>query len=221
MDQRALTKAAASLAWLIAAAAGGAWAYRWSAEPQVREHSEVVPDWTRYALSERTIDEERGGAVIVLFTDYQCPFCRTLEAQLDTLRSRIPEKFGTVVRHYPLERIHPQARELANAVECAGGGTTRRRVHRFLFSLQDSIIAPDWLTVARELGLPDPSSFSQCVRNRDQNEKINEDLKAAKELGLRGTPALIIDGKLFRGVGDISILEGAITTSVRRSIRQR
>lgn len=58
-----------------------------------------------------------GHPVVIEFLDYQCPACRAVAPQVS--KAMEDGSATIVIRHLPLEAIHPLAREAAKAVVCA------------------------------------------------------------------------------------------------------
>ena len=56
---------------------------------------------------------------IVKFEDYPCPFCKQVQATVTGLLSRYNGKIRLVHKDHPLDSIHPQARQAAEAARCA------------------------------------------------------------------------------------------------------
>ena len=78
---------------------------------QVKRWHEFVPSAMRTTLSAKE-------PAIVIFADFQCPFCRRFASTIDSLRERQP---GLVIaeRHFPLAQLHGEAFEASLAAECA------------------------------------------------------------------------------------------------------
>ncbi|MBI1833580.1 MAG: thioredoxin domain-containing protein [Candidatus Andersenbacteria bacterium] len=68
-------------------------------------------------------DHARGpaGARITMleYSDIECPYCQQFHPTLERVMEEYPNDVRWVYRHFPLEQIHPHAREAANATECA------------------------------------------------------------------------------------------------------
>ena len=93
---------------------------------------------------------------IVEFSDFQCPFCRRhwqqTYGQLD--RDYISTgKVRYVFRHFPLERIHPQALKASEATECAAAQGKFWEMHDRLFANQQALMPADLVKHAQALGL--------------------------------------------------------------------
>lgn len=55
---------------------------------------------------------------IIEYSDYECPFCSRVHPTIQSLLSTNSD-VAWIYRHLPLEQIHPMARPLAEASECA------------------------------------------------------------------------------------------------------
>lgn len=97
----------------------GRWIGRQFAE--TRERNAVTSLWSELtdSGSGRLGEKDVGVAepIIVEFLDYQCPACRAVAPHVS--KAMEDGSVSIVVRHLPLEEIHPIAREAAKAVVCA------------------------------------------------------------------------------------------------------
>ena len=59
--------------------------------------------------------------------------------------------------------------------------------------------APSAIELAERLEL-DLERFECCLRSEDTAEHLQQDIEAGHQLGIKGTPAYLIDGKLHYGV---------------------
>ena len=161
---------------------------------------------------------------VVVFSDFQCPYCQELEA---VLKNRVlpaeQEIVNLQVRQLPLPS-HPLARLAAETAMCA---LTQRheaywKVHGFLFRHQESIgefVGPGnvpRLTAAIE-GL-DAHAFSECLSSQTGGKKVHQDLELATALGIAQTPTLFINGYRVLGVPDSVELRHLIEQAARGTI---
>ncbi|MFJ3957161.1 DsbA family protein [Arthrobacter sp. NPDC090010] len=140
-------------------------------------------------------------ATLVLFTDYQCPYC----AKMDALMTRAVKEYGSqvkiVVRNFPLP-MHQNAPLAAKAVEAAAEQGAQARMADALFTHQSewaksaSGQAEAFTSYARTLGL-DMERFTKDFTSAAVAQRVQRDLDDATELGLRGTPTLVLDGRLL------------------------
>ncbi len=56
----------------------------------------------------------------VEYSDFDCPFCARFHGTMNEVVAAYGDKIGWVYRHFPLEQIHPDARNKAIASECVG-----------------------------------------------------------------------------------------------------
>lgn len=71
-------------------------------------------DWKRLPLDLAIVSGDPKGLPMAVFTDPDCPFCRRLERELQRVKGVKVYSFL-----FPLTRIHPHAREHAEAIWCA------------------------------------------------------------------------------------------------------
>lgn len=178
--------------------------------------AERVADWARFALTDRALTSDTGPVTLTVFTDYQCPFCRKLEDQLNVVVPRYPGQVRVVLRHFPLERIHPHARAAALAVECATAVGRRLAVHEALFSRQGVLGEVSWASIAADAGLHDTSAFAACVERGTFQGQIDEDIAAGRELRITGTPVVLVNDRLLRGVGPLDSLDQIVKAAIVR-----
>jgi len=97
-----------------------------------RVRTEVLKSWDELVEGAQAIGN--GPDTVVVFSDFQCPFCRWSAETLDT----IPE-VTILLRHFPLSRSHPGAEALARASICAQTIGTDPQVHRVLYLLDGDV----------------------------------------------------------------------------------
>src|SRR5438128_1768001 len=80
---------------------------------------------------------------LVVFSDFECPFCRRFALVVDSLKLVHPE-VRIVERNFPLEDIHHAAFDAARAAECARDVLSYQAVRRLLFSRQPLVEGRQW-----------------------------------------------------------------------------
>ncbi len=157
--------------------------------------------------------------IIVSYGDYQCPYCAQMFNTVEPLiRSEFIEKgiAQMVYRDFPLEAIHEFARPSANAAECAGEQGKYWLYHDALFKRQASLGTLDFTELAKSLGLDD-KTFASCVTSQKYDSEIQKDYDAGVSLGVQGTPATFINGKLLEGALPWSAFKSAIEKAFEAS----
>lgn len=142
---------------------------------------------------------------IIEFADFGCPFCRTYH--METF-PQIEEQYiatGKVYYIYKDLPIVSQYGDLAaQAAACAGAQGHYWEMHHQLFldaqawnAGRDAALAT-FRDEAKTIGV-DPDRLVQCVASGDFAAHVKADADEGFKLGLRGTPAFLINGKLLSG----------------------
>jgi hypothetical protein len=66
----------------------------------------------------RPTEGSQAGAMVVIFSDYQCPYCAVLDEPIQELRKRYGKTVEVVVKNFPLA-MHPLGQPAAEASVCA------------------------------------------------------------------------------------------------------
>jgi protein-disulfide isomerase len=130
--------------------------------------------------------------VIVEFADFQCPYCRRVEATLKDLLSKYGDRVSLAYRDFPLDQIHPEAELAAEAARCAGEQSKFWEYHDQLFSAS-KLERPALLEYAHSLKL-DEKRFDSCLASGKYKPDIQRDLQEGTQAGVSGTPAFYING---------------------------
>lgn len=178
-------------------------------------HITQVRKWNQYAVGSAVTTGD-GTITIVEFSDFQCPYCRALHEQLGALRDRYPGRVTWLYRHFPLEAIHPHAFTAAIAAECALEQGLFSPFHDLLFRLQDSIGVLPWETFASRSGVSDLRTWRSCLAQFRYSDKIRSDMAAGAELGVRGTPTLLVNARRLPGVPPAGVLDSIIRSDLRQ-----
>jgi protein-disulfide isomerase len=146
--------------------------------------------------------------VIVLFTDFQCPYCRN-ESKM--LRERLIQTYPTQVRLYfkdfPIESIHPWAKNASIAGRCV----FRQQpalfwdFHDWVFDKQGELTVEnlrgkigEWAQTKASAGL-DSLQLNRCIENRSTEAEVDKSIAEAMALRVNSTPTLFINGRRVQG----------------------
>lgn len=136
---------------------------------------------------------------IVVFSDFQCPFCATFHQTVQRVRARHSDRVVLAFRHLPLDAIHPHARAAGLAAECAGEQGRFEPYADLLFGQQDAIGTKGWNRFAAEAGVPDAAAFDACMAEARWAGRVEQDARVAAELKIGVTPTFIIGGTMIPG----------------------
>lgn len=132
-------------------------------------------------------------AQLVVFSDYQCSFCRQLASILRRIRTDFPEKVMVAFRDYPLEN-HPRAFAAAVAAHCAGEQGAFWPYHDRLFAEGGDLGDAAFLKLADSLNL-DRGRFAECLKSGQAFESVRASQAEAIASGLEGVPAVFLNGR--------------------------
>ena len=143
--------------------------------------------------------DEKAPITIVEFSDFQCPYCVRAEATVKDLLAleKYKGKIKLHFRDFPLPS-HTLAPKAAEAAHCAGDQGKYWEMHGKLFAVSPKLEVPELKAAARDLGLDAPR-FEKCLDSGEKAKLVTEAQKAGEELGVRGTPAFFVNGRLLSG----------------------
>ena len=140
-------------------------------------------------------DHVRGPAqapLVLLYADFECPFCAALDARLDGLQLRV------AFRHFPVRSSHPRAWAAATAAEAAALQGRFWAMHDALFADPARLEDPHLWERARRLDL-DLERFEADRRGDAARERVARDFRSGVRGAVVTTPtafAVAEDGRL-------------------------
>lgn len=153
---------------------------------------------------------ERGAELeLVMFGDFQCPFCLGAQSILRRLRDRLGDRLTFAFRHLPIPEKHPLAPMAAQASEAAAAQGRFWEYHDALFAAQPRLSRATMVAVARDLGL-DAERLAVDIDADAYAERIARDVASAKASGATGTPTFFANGRRHLGAYDASSLVEAL-----------
>lgn len=159
-------------------------------------------DITKYVRATNPqFGDPKAPLTILAFIDFQCPFTQKAYPTLEEIRKKYAPVARLVVKQFPLEAIHPQAKKAALASACAFKEGKFWDYYHTLFQNRDldetAIQAYAVSTGIRE------ENFLNCYTHETPIKEIEQDMQDGIDLGVRGTPTYFIN--------NIKV-EGAIST---------
>ena len=134
---------------------------------------------------------------IVEFTDYQCPYCHRAQAVIDEVLARYSGKVRFVHLDFPLDG-HPGAMPAARAARCAGEQGKFWEYHRSLMTAPGTLDEADLKGRASALKL-NAGAFGSCLASSRHDDAIHASFRQGEELGVTGTPAYFVNGRMLSG----------------------
>ena len=152
---------------------------------------------------------------IVEFSDFQCPFCRRVQPVLSELREEYQDRVRWVFKDLPLTDIHPEAVRAAQAARCAGEQDKFWEYRAELFE-QDLFTDATYTEVA-EAAEVDPEPLMECLNSGKYQRPVAVEALEARNLGIEGTPAILVNGILMTGAREIENYRSVIDSELEKS----
>jgi protein-disulfide isomerase len=130
---------------------------------------------------------------LVVYADYECPYCAVLEQRL---------RAGAepwVFRHFPVRSKHPRAWAAACAAEAAALQGRFAEMHASLYADQARLEDPHLWERARALGL-DVARFDADRRSEAVVARVRRDFESGVRAGVVITPTRFEQGTMRAGV---------------------
>lgn len=139
------------------------------------------------------IGDSAGGRTLIVFTDFQCPYC-TRAASTYLAAGRLKRAgIRAVVKHFPLEEIHPAAKEASlGAIVAQRHG----RFSEFFSAMNDRSAAFEPGDVhAILLEILGPGMWADSCRSKAVLDQLRADQSEASRVPVQGTPTYVLDGQ--------------------------
>jgi len=182
-----------------------------------RPQAPAAPSAARVPI--RSDDPIRGPKVakvtVVLFSDFQCPFCSRVEPTLKQIAETYPKEVRIVWKHQPLS-MHPNAMPAAEAAEAAREQGKFWEMHDRIFAAQQQLSPEQYQAWARELRL-DLGKFQRSIDQHAARARIDEDVKLASSVGATGTPTLFLNCRMVTGAKPFDEFKAIIDQEVQKA----
>jgi protein-disulfide isomerase len=137
-----------------------------------------------------------GGPLVIVYGDFECPYCAALELRLREAPVRV------CFRHFPVRSSHPRAWPAAQAAEAAALQGAFWPMHDALFGDQGRLEDPHLWARAQRLGL-DVERFDADRRSDAVRDRIERDFHSGIRAGVATTPTSFLpDGGVVAGRPD-------------------
>lgn len=153
---------------------------------------------------------ERGAPLeLVMFGDFQCPYCLGAQSVLRRVRERLGDRLVFGFRHLPIPERHPLAPLAAEASEAVAAQGSFWEFHDALYANQPRLSRETIFELAKEHGL-DAERIEAEVDAGAHRDRIARDVASAEASGATGTPTFYVNGKRFFGAYDAGSLVEAL-----------
>jgi protein-disulfide isomerase len=136
---------------------------------------------------------------LIEYSDFECPYCKSLEPTLTEILKTYADKIRLVYRHYPLS-FHANAQKEAEGSECVanlGGNDAFWKYLDAIYARTTSNgtgFSLDALgSLAAEVGV-DQQQFQSCLDSGKYAQLVKDSIAEGSAAGVDGTPATFIIG---------------------------
>lgn len=170
-----------------------------------------------------TMGSDDAPVTLVMYEDYECPFCQRFEQQaLSQIVSNYVDsgQVKIVWKDFPLTRIHPWAQPAAETMECVyreAGDDVFWPVKNKIFANQNALSTSnvqqqiiDW---AAQEGAS-KAAIQSCLENEDPGQAVSDDMQEGRNLGVSGTPTVIVAGQKIVGAQPYSAFQQVIDSAL-------
>jgi protein-disulfide isomerase len=167
-------------------------------------------------------DPQRGAndalVTVIVFSDYQCPFCKRVEPTLDELRKLYGKDLRMVWKDNPLP-FHPRAKptaKLARVVFQTKGNDAFWKMHDALFANNPALEDSDLEKLATKQGLVWKALQPQLAA-RKLDDRIDDSSQLASDFQAHGTPHFFINGRRLSGAQPIDAFRKVIDEELAKA----
>jgi len=158
----------------------------------------AVANWSELISGGERLGAASPLVTLVVFGDFECPFCGkfTVEVLRPFLEAH-PTEVQVVARHFPLA-YHVNALPAARALECGVQQGSFEPLYFGLYEEQKLLGAKPFEQFAEAAGVPDLAAFKYCMRQDETIPAVARDTLLARQVGVKATPTIIVNGMLFK-----------------------
>ncbi len=170
----------------------------------------------------RADDPAKGPAAapvtVVLFSDFQCPFCSRVGPTLKQIEQAYPSNVRITWKHLPLA-FHANALPAAKAADAARAQGKFWEMHDRLFAGQQALSDAAYVQNAKELGL-DAGRFQKDAASEATAKRIAEDQQLAGSAGATGTPTLFVNCRKVVGAQPFEAFKAVIDEELAKAAKR-
>ena len=133
---------------------------------------------------------------LVEFYDYECPHCQAFKSEMEQLITERGSQFTVYYMMFPLESVHPQSRNAAQAALAAAQQGKFKEMHDKLFEPKAPHGRDDVMGYAKEIGL-DMGKFEKAYD--DAATHVTSDLQQGENAGVDSTPTIFFNDRKYEG----------------------
>ena len=167
----------------------------------------------RLAIPVNETDHAQGPAdapvTLVEYGDYECPYCGRSHPIAKRIQKELGARLRFVFRHFPMNNVHRNAGNAAQAAEASGAQGKFWEMHDILFEHQQDLEYGDVNHYALRIGL-DPYKFESALSSQRFAKRVTDDFRGGVRSGVNGTPTFFINDVRYEGENEYEALMAAV-----------
>lgn len=163
-----------------------------------RAHDFSYKNFAKTVNKYRQEGNPNANVTVILYSDYQCPWCRKFEEKDLPYIIKDYIKTGKILmeyRDFPLTLIHPYAFKAAEYADCAAPQGKYLQIRSLLYRRQNNWSAVGdlyYFLKTHTKGTINLKKLESCVKSGLPERLINSNMAAGTRLRVTGTPTLFI-----------------------------
>ncbi|MFM8269031.1 MAG: DsbA family protein [Pseudomonadota bacterium] len=160
---------------------------------------------------------------IVAYSDFQCPYCSRAEKSLEEVRKKYPTQVKYLFKHFPLS-FHAMAMPAAKAYEAVALQNKEKAL-----KFQDEVfqnqraLGEEKMAFLEKTAAKVGANVSKMKKDMESAQVaglIEKDMDEAKQMGVRGTPAFLVNGIFISGARPPKDFEDVIERWLKEGKRE-
>lgn len=157
---------------------------------------------------------------VVMFTDFQCPACSRTHPVLNEILKKYGTQVRFVVRDFPLEDLHPQARRAAEAAAAANAQGKFFEYIDLLYKNQNALNDVSLKKYASQVGL-NRVKFDADFMTRKFAMDVQRDYEEGILYGIKSTPTIFVNGVRVRDLNPETIQKAIDRAFAEKGVSQK
>ncbi len=159
---------------------------------------------------------------IVVFSDFQCPYCREFAKTIrDNVSQKYPKDVRVVYQDFPIDAIHKWARGAAEAAHCLGQQKAEAfwAFHDWIFQHQQEVdpgnLREKAVQIAKDQNL-DLAAAGSCIDSHATAQMVQRSIEVGRALQIQQTPTVFVNGRTISGAVSWAALDTVIQMELNR-----
>lgn len=173
-------------------------------EAQLKETMQSKKNELQNSSTSPYMGNAKGDVTIVEFFDYNCKYCKSVNKVLEQLLEN-DKNIKVVFKELPV--LGPKSQTIAEAALAVYFIDSSKFLdfHNALMSSEN--IDDQFIKQLAQTMSIDPNQLDEKMKSSAVAEELNQVRELAGKIGIRGTPAFVIEDELIPGAIDINVLK--------------